>query len=756
MKIRNLIFYVSTIGGFSLIMYWIIQAGQLQEAQKIITQIAPEAQPSSFQLFKESFYDNITHPFAILILQIVTIILTARLFGYFFKKIGQPTVIGEITAGIFLGPSFIGSFFPEFSQFLFPAISLGNLQLLSMVGLVFFMFIIGIELDLGVLKNKANDAVVISHASIIIPFALGVLLSYFLYSEFAPDNVHFLSFSLFMGIAMSITAFPVLARIIQERGLTKTRLGTIAITCAAADDVTAWCLLAAVIAIAKAGEFTSALFTIFMATCYVFLMLKIVRPFLHRMGEIYSHEETIGPGIVAVALLTLLLSSYLTEIIGIHALFGAFFAGIVMPPNLDFRKILINKLEDVAMIILLPLFFVFTGLRTEIGLLNEIHLWQTCGIIILIAVIGKFGGSAFSAKFVGQSWRESLAIGALMNTRGLMELVVLNIGYDLGILSPQVFSMFVLMALVTTFMTAPAMTLIDKLLPEKVAEIAEPVHAGINVLISFANPANGRKLLRIASYLSKSQNGMATITTLHLHPNPDINPYSAAEFERESFEPIMQEAKNLGLSVKTLYKISHDVNKEILNTVNHGNFDLLLVGAGHSIFKGTFLGNLLGFTARALNPEKLIETITRKEKWHKGEEILSENILEFIEQSSCPVGIFIDKNFTKADTVFIPLLSPSDLFLTLYIKQLVKNDKMTLNILDLSGTSHKDGLMKQELSNVMSLAPNRIFLLGERTIDKSLLSIQELMIVSFNSWKKLVESQSAWIASAPSTLIIKP
>ncbi|HXH18112.1 MAG TPA: cation:proton antiporter [Chitinophagales bacterium] len=756
MKAKIVIYYVVTIGLFSLFMYWVIREGKVHEAKKITEQITEGTKHSAFELVRQAFTHNVTHPLAILILQIITIIITARLFGYLFNKIGQPTVIGEIVAGIFLGPSFAGAFLPEFSHFLFPAQSLSNLQFLSQVGLIFFMFVIGMELDLNVLKTKAKDAIVISHASIVIPFALGIGLSYFLYLEFSPANVSFLSFSLFMGIAMSITAFPVLARIIQERGLTRTRLGTIAITAAATDDITAWCLLAAVIAIVKAGDLTGALFTIVMAIAYIVVMVNIIRPFLKRVGEIYSNKETLGPTVTSASFLILLCSSYLTEIIGIHALFGAFFAGVIMPPNVNFRKILINKVEDIALVILLPLFFVFTGLRTQIGLLNEPHLWNTCGLVILVAIAGKFGGSAFSAKVIGQSWRDSLSIGALMNTRGLMELVVLNIGYDIGVLSPEIFAMMVLMALATTFMTGPALVIIEKFLPEKIAEVAvEAASAGMKILISFANPVKGKKLLRLASYLSKSQNGIPAITTLHLHPNPDINPFAAAEFEKESFQPINEEARSLGINVTPIFKISHDVNKEILNTVNHGDYDMLLVGVGPSLYKGTFLGNILGFTARALKPEKLIETITGKERWLKDDSLLSENIMEFIDESRCSVGIFIDKDFSKVDTVLVPLLSRTDLFLTSYIKQLVRNDKITINILVLGGVQ-KDPVVKEELNSIVSLMPHRIILLGERTIDKTLLSIQDLMIISFNSWRKLVESQNLWLANAPSTLIIKP
>jgi len=287
-------------------------------------------------------------------------------------------------------------------------------------------------------------------------------LAYFIYTDFAPEGISFLSFSLFIGISMSITAFPVLARIIQERGMQKTRLGAIAITCAAADDITAWCLLAAVIAIVKAGSIVSSVYTILLAVVYVFVMMKVVRPVLKKVGKSYEEGKESNKSRIALFFLVLLISSFVTESIGIHALFGAFMAGVVMPDSEKFRQMFINKIEDIALVLLLPLFFVVTGLRTEIGLLNSIHLWEVTGLIILVAVFGKFIGSTFAAKFTGQNWKDSLTIGTLMNTRGLMELVVLNIGYELGVLNTEMFSMMVIMALVTTFMTGPLLNLIQR------------------------------------------------------------------------------------------------------------------------------------------------------------------------------------------------------------------------------------------------------------------------------------------------------
>jgi Kef-type K+ transport system membrane component KefB len=613
MRFKNSLFYISVIGGFSALMYWIVIMGSTLELGRAIA--VKETGKTQWENFIESMVHNLKHPLAMLLAQIVTIIFAARLFGWICKKIGQPSVIGEIIAGIVLGPSLIGMYFPEFSAALFPTQSLGNLQFLSQVGLILFMFIIGMELDLNVLKNKAHEAVVISHASIILPFALGMGLAYFIYESFSLPGVQFLSFGLFCGIAMSITAFPVLARIVQERGIQKTKLGAIVITCAAADDITAWCILAAVIAIVKAGSFLSALYIIGLAAAYVLVMIKVVRPFLKRVGDLHATRENLSKPIVAIFFLTLIISAYATEVIGIHALFGAFMAGAIMPENTRFRSIFIEKVEDVSLVLLLPLFFVFTGLRTEIGLLNDPYLWKITGLIILVAVAGKFIGSTLAAKFVGQNWKDSLSIGALMNTRGLMELVVLNIGYDLGVLSPEVFAMMVIMALVTTFMTGPALDFINWAFKTKTVDVPQGLSemSKYKILISFGNPERGKSLLRLANGLTRKLNGNAAITAMHLTSSNEIHHFNAKESETESFAPIIQESEVLDQKITTLYKASNDIDADIAEVANKGNYDLLLIGVGQSIYEGTLLGKILGFTTKIINPEKLINQVTGKE-----------------------------------------------------------------------------------------------------------------------------------------------
>lgn len=753
-KFKNSFFYIGVIGGFTLLMYWIVQVGsKLEEGRNIIV---PNSGNSQWKEFLNSLIHNFEHPLAILLAQIVTIILAARFFGWICSKIGQPTVIGEIIAGIVLGPSLIGYYFPEFFDSLFPVESLGNLQFLSQIGLILFMFVIGMELDISVLKNKAHDAVVISHASIIIPFALGMGLAYYIYSSFSPDGVQFLSFGLFLGIAMSITAFPVLARIVQERGMHKSRLGTVVITCAAADDITAWCLLAAVIAIVKAGSFVSALYTIGLAVLYVLFMIKVVRPFLKRVGDLHNTKENLGKPIVAIFFLTLIISAYATEVIGIHALFGAFMAGAIMPINANFRNIFIEKVEDVALVLLLPLFFVYTGLRTEIGLLNDPYLWKVTGLIILVAIVGKFIGSAIAAKYVGQNWKDSLTIGALMNTRGLMELVVLNIGYDLGVLTPEIFAMMVIMALVTTFMTGPALDLINWTFKKNKKPATNKIiqQGKYKILISFGHPERGRSLLRLAHAFVKKANGNVSISAMHLTPIDEINQHNSQQYEHDSFFPIKTESERLDQKILTLFKATHDIDSDIIDVTNRGNFDLLLIGEGQSIFEGSMLGKVLGFTTKIISPEKFYNQVTGKEGFFENSPF-DERTKNIVKKSNASVGILIDKGFESASSVFIPVFNEDDRFILSYAQKLIKNSESQITFLDASGKLYNNLEFKESIRLIEQVAPNHIQLIKEKIIDRDFLQSQDLMIISHQSWKELIDTKSVWLADIPSTLILK-
>ncbi|MSP85198.1 MAG: cation/H(+) antiporter, partial [Flavobacteriaceae bacterium] len=725
----------------------------LETAKRVSTVATPN---NHWNDFISSMVLNFQDPLAILLAQIITIIIVARFFGWIFRKIGQPSVIGEIIAGIFLGPSLLGMYFPNFSLALFPEQSLGNLQFLSQIGLILFMFVIGMELDLKVLRNKANEAVVISHASIVIPFALGIGLAYYVYNSFAPEGIPFLSFSMFMGIAMSITAFPVLARIVQERGIHKTRLGAIVITCAAADDITAWCLLAVVIAIVKAGTFDSSLYVIALAFLYVIVMIFIVKPFLKRVGDLYAASENLSKQVVAIFFLTLILSSYATNIIGIHALFGAFMTGVIMPDISKFRTIFIEKVEDVSVILLLPLFFVFTGLRTQIGLINDVNMWKVTFFIILVAVVGKFFGSALAAKFVGQSWRDSLTIGALMNTRGLMELVVLNIGLDLKVLTPEVFTMMVIMALVTTFMTGPALDIInwafktkDRFVPEEIIGDSK-----YKILLFFGNNEKGKSLLRLASSLVKKQKENVNVTAMHMILSDEMHSNNMDEYETDSFLPIINESKILDQKISTVFKATVDIESDIIEIANQGEYNLLLVGLGKSIFEGTLLGKVLGFTTRIINPDRLIDKFTGKEGLFENSPF-DERTRQIISKTKMPLGILINKNLQEIDKVFIPIFGEEDIFLFDYAQKLIYNNDSKITVLD-SNLHIKNNFIKNLVDTLENNYPSNMTLLNDKTIGKKFLNQYDLMIISLESWKKLVDSQSNWLSDIPSVLIVKP
>jgi Kef-type K+ transport system membrane component KefB len=402
-------------------------------------------------------------PLSQLLLQLVTILVVARIMGALFSRAGQPAVIGEMTAGILLGPSLFGWLAPTLAARIFPVDSFDALQLLSQIGVCLFLFVVGMSVDVSHVRQKASAAVVISQASIVVPAILGGALAIGLFGAYAGGRATGLSFGLFLAISMSITAFPVLARILDERKMSSTALGTMALTCAAINDVTAWSLLAAIVAISQSSGAASPLVTLLLVAAFVVIMLRVIRPLLPLwLGDDTPGSEPARPGMMVGALVLMLLSALATDLIGIHALFGAFLAGAVMPRTGGLRQHLTVRIEDFSTLFLLPLFFVFTGLRTSLNLLADGQAWLVCLGIMAVAIAGKLGGTFVAARWTGMSSPDAFALGALMNTRGLMELIALNIGYDLGILSPRIFAMLVLMALVTTALTGPLLGVADR------------------------------------------------------------------------------------------------------------------------------------------------------------------------------------------------------------------------------------------------------------------------------------------------------
>jgi Kef-type K+ transport system membrane component KefB len=756
--IKSITFYLLMIALFGSLMYIIAREGEMRQPALPVDALPdkPANLEEGFEAFRQLFLRDVESSIAILLLQVIAILLTCRFFGWMFMKIGQPTVIGEILAGIVLGPSILGKFAPGLSAFLFREESLANINLLSQFGLILFMFAIGMELDVNEVRRKLKETILISHTSTIVPFFFGMLTAYFVYDQYADPATPFLSFALFIGISMSITAFPVLARIIRERGLTKSHLGTLALASAANGDITAWCLLAVVIAIAQAGTMLSAVYSILFSGVYLLLMFFVVQPFLRMLGHIYHNKEVIDKGMVALMFLILICSSYLTQVLGLHALFGAFIAGIVMPANIKFRKILTEKVEDVSLALFLPLFFVSTGLRTEIALLNTPELWQMCAIITLAAIAGKFGGAFFSARFVGESFRNSLYIGALMNTRGLMELVVLTIGYEMSILSPPIFVMLVLMTLVTTFMTAPLTAFIrfcfrrhTKLQEEKMRPQKEGV---FKVLLSFGRAGNGQIMLDVAHQMFASRSKKLDITALHLTVGADVNPLHADNFEEVSFGPILYGAQKLGISIHTRYEIANNAGTGIVGIVNKERFDFLLVGAGIS------LSNLPADVAvnrfRTFFYNKYLRFFKTPESWFYPGALLKDKTKVFIENAACPVGVFVNRNFVKATHAILVIASANDLFLLDYAQTLVKSTQGSLSLIDLSGSGAPDGGQIKASFLQFASTVGQSVLLPFKELSPELFSGYNFMLISYHTWNEVSERHKKALQRMPSTLIL--
>ncbi len=577
-----------------------------------------------------------------------------------------------------------------------------------------------------------------------------MLLSYFIYEEFAEGHSSFLSFSLFIGISMSITAFPVLARIVQEKGLTKTHLGTISIASAANGDVTAWCLLAAVIAIAKTGSFVSSLYTIGVSILYVLGMMLVVRPFLKRIGIIYSNMEVMNKSMFAFFMLVLIGSAFITQYIGIHALFGAFLAGVIMPPVPKFRKMIIERVEDISVTLFLPLFFVYTGLNTEIGLLNTPHLWKICGIITLVAIIGKFVGSALPAKVVGETTRDSLSIGILMNTRGLMELIVLNIGFEMGIIPQTIYVMLVIMAVVTTFMTTPILSLIDKAYSRgKIEEDFQQTQAqGIfRVLISMGNPLNGKPMLRVAKSVLDGVKKSLDVTVLHITPGTDTNPILGEEFAIESFKNIRSEAQALNIPIEARYKVTDNVQAGIVRMANYYRYDFLLVGASISLtdpVKRYIVGDV-----KWLN--RMIYRFQKRAIFYPGT-LIKDKTRYFIENSNCSVGVFVNRNFREVTSTVLFLYDEKDMFLFRYARYLLKNStEVNIAVMDMNKILN-DKSISQPYEDLKQKYPNRM----TRHVKYSggILQRYSLMLIAYHTWENLSEAGNDILIDIPSTLII--
>jgi len=406
-----------------------------------------------------------------ILLQLIVILLVVQVFGYLCSFIGQPRVIGEILAGLALGPTLLGAILPRIEATVFPNSVLPTLQTLGDIGLVLYMFSLGTHIDTHTMMRQSRKATVVSLSGILLPVVMGGIFAFFLYPEFAGPKANLVAFMLLVGTAMAITAFPVLARLLAERHMLRTSIGTLALTCAAIDDVIGWCLLALVIALINATGLGSVAVTIGLLALFVGVMLGVVRPLLLFADRRIQSK----PVLMALTVILLLLSAYITNAMGIHPVFGAFMMGIILPRRTAFIE-QVQSIDQVNNLLFLPIYFVYNGLRTHIGLINSPVLWLICGLVLIVACLSKILGGALSLKALGESWKESFTLGTLMNTRGLVELIVLNIGLDLRVISPTFFAMLVIMAVVTTMMAPPLLPLLgygQKDVPEKGAMDSE-------------------------------------------------------------------------------------------------------------------------------------------------------------------------------------------------------------------------------------------------------------------------------------------
>ncbi len=708
------------------------------------TTLSPAGEASPWQSFVTSVRTHAASDIGMLLIQLVVILLVVRVVGWLFARLHQPTVIGEILAGILLGPSLLGAVWPEAMETLFPVHSLGNLELLSQFGLILFMFTIGMELRMKDLKGQAQQAFIISQSGIIFPFILGIILTYGLYSrpELLSEGSSFLSLALFVGISLSITAFPVLARIIQERSLSHSHLGRLALSTAAMGDIVAWLMLAAIMAVSQGGSFTSAFYNMLFLALYLAVIFGILRPLFGLLGRRVRHREVLSKSLMGLIFILLMASAYFTEIMSMHALFGAFMLGLVMPENLDFRVIVKEKVEDVALLLLLPLFFVSSGLRTELGLVNTPQLWGLFLICTLVAVVGKMGGTYLAARSCGIQRRESLYLGAYMNTRGLMELVVLRIGLDLGVLSTVLFTILVMMTLVTTVMTAPTLQLIDWLLKKKTPQSLE--HATGQVLISFGRAETGVTLLEFFHRLCGGTSPQVACTLMHVTTDTDISTIDADLYYASSFAAPMEMAKQLDLTVERKYEIAESVPEAVLSHANHIQSNLLLLGASVNLSQDKKDRDLVAYSDKLTRRWKVVTGRRRQAKKEQSSHSFEEIIATFAHEAPCSVGIYVDNGQTPIAHPLVLMQRPEDKELLLVAEQVTERADSPITLMPLSSHLAKP---TTELSARVSWS-------GESFAEQVDLSAYDFALIAYDAWAALTPAQQELLKQLPSYFIL--
>jgi Kef-type K+ transport system membrane component KefB/nucleotide-binding universal stress UspA family protein len=641
------------------------------------------------------------HTVVLVLVEVVIVIGLSRLVGLAFRWINQPLVIGEIVAGIMLGPSLFGLVAPGLAATLFPPETIPFLNVLSQVGLIFFMFLIGLELNPKYLSGNLEVAILTSHVSILVPFSLGTLLAVLLYPLVSNASVSFTAFALFLGAAMSITAFPVLARIITENNLQGTRLGTLALTCAAVDDVTAWCLLAVAIAVAHTGSIVKAIPTIVYSLIYIGLMVTVGRTFLQRLATYYRRTGRLSQFVLALIYVGVVASALITELIGIHLIFGAFLLGAAMPKNAGLVRELAVKTEDFVLIVLLPVFFAYSGLRTQIGLLNRPELWALCFAVLAVAIIGKYVGTYVAARVSGIDNREASALGWLMNTRGLTELIVLNIGLSLGVISPLLFTMLVIMALVTTFMTSP---LLELTYPKKLIKLdmveQEPEETGIDtstdedqsnrpyrILVPVANPSSQKGLMQLAIAIAVNYQQPAVIHPLSLIELEEDYAFRSTPQEadrliaerRQQLEELISrlEPSEAASYVHPIVRISNNVARETAQISLLKQANLILVGWHRPAFSQNRLGGRVG---------------------------------QILTTAPVDVAVFIDRGEERLESLLVPYSANihDDLALILALRLLVNRSTCRLVILHVVEDNQVKNELSYEFHTIMEQMPQSL------------------------------------------------
>ena len=590
--------------GATVSAYWFIRARGLRLT-------APEPPPGQEQFGAAdagAHVDTLLH----VLLALVVVIIVARAIGTLFGRLHQPPVVGEILAGILLGPSLLGRVAPAATAYLLPPSVAPFLGVLSEVGIILYMFLVGLELDPTLLRNRGHATAAIGLASIVTPFVGGLALALYLYPLSSTRDVPFIVFALFLGVSMSVTAFPVLARILTDRKMHKSRMGVIALACAAVNDVTAWCMLAFVVSIVQARA-AGALITFALTIGYVALIALVVRPAMVKLSRLYGLRGRLTQGVMAIVFVALLMSSLATHAIGIHAVFGAFALGAVIPHDSGLARELTDRLEDLVVVLLLPAFFAFTGLHTQIGEITRGGEWVSLGLIVLVASLGKFGGSLVAARLTGLGWRDSSALGILMNTRGLMELIVLNIGLELRVLSPTLFAMLVVMAIVTTFMTTPILHLLSRGAPREIVPERhdEKPPAGGGLLVPVSNPEGLAPLLDLAAAATRPEDPPPRVLALVRRPAGGIRS-GLREIDRKESprSPVLAQAidhaRAVGAAIDAQALWTDDAAGDILDLAAQPTIGWLLLGYHRPVFGGDLLGGVVkevldGMSERAVN-----------------------------------------------------------------------------------------------------------------------------------------------------------